>query len=384
MAEVLKKKRILHIITKSNWGGAQRHVYDLAIGTPKEEFEVSVACGGRGIFFKKLSEAGIRTFPLLKLQRDFNFFSDILSFLEILEIIKNEKPDILHLHSPKAGGLGALAGILAKVPKVIYTAHGWPFKEDRKKWQKWTIYCLSWLTSVMVDKIITVSRDDENKAPVYLLDGKIETIYPGIGKQRLASQKAARQKILDRFSLPSNEKYLIIGCIAELHKNKGLEYLIEAVKQVILANKTKERIILCVIGEGEEEKALLKKIEDNNVKDNVFLFGYLDNASYWLRAFDIFVLPSIKEGLPYVILEAGYARLPVIATSVGGIPEIIEDMHSGLLVRSKSAKDLEYAIRFLINEKEKAKLFGKNLQQKIKEEFSLETMLEKTLAIYRN
>src|SRR3989339_170438 len=106
------KKKILYIITKSNFGGAQRQVFDLATGLSKEKFEVAVALGGRGLLKEKLDATGIRTISVETLGRDVKIFNDLISFFKIFQIIKKEKPDILHLHSSKVGFLGALIGRL--------------------------------------------------------------------------------------------------------------------------------------------------------------------------------------------------------------------------------------------------------------------------------
>lgn len=379
-----KKKKVLHVITKSNWGGAQRHVYDLAVHTPKKEFDVAVTCGGNGPLFKKLEEAGVRTFPLINLKRDLSFVSDLLSFFELLEIIKNERPDILHLHSSKAGGLGALAGRIMRVPKIVYTAHGWPFKEDRKAWQKRAIYIFSWLTSALSDRVIAVSKDDEKRAPAYFVRGKTRMIYPGLGKNRHAGKSEARKEIcrLAGISQAEGELGIVVGVLAELHKNKGLPYLLEAVRHINLDRRSEKPVRLFILGEGEERENLLKLSEQPGLKDRVFLLGQVENAPEWLKAFDIFVLPSVKEGLPYTVLEAGMAELPVVATAVGGVPEVVEDMSSGLVVRPKDAKDLEQALRFVINNPEKAKSFGEKLRQKIENDFSLEKMIKEIVNVY--
>src|SRR5690606_30501769 len=140
------KRKILFLITKSNWGGAQRYVYDLAAGLPEEEFETLVALGGDGPLTDKLRSQGVRVVPLPALQRDMSIDKDIQSFFDIWAIIRVERPHIFHVNSSKAGLFGALIGRLAGVPKIIFTAHGWGFNEDRPGWQKLAIKFGHWLT----------------------------------------------------------------------------------------------------------------------------------------------------------------------------------------------------------------------------------------------
>ena len=163
--------------------------------------------------------------------------------------------------------------------------------------------------------------------------------------------------------------------IGELHKNKGLEYAIEAVKNL-------EKVILVIIGEGEERERLQKIIDENNLKEKVFLLGFVKNASAYLPAFDTFILSSVKEGLPYVILEAGSAGLPVIASQVGGIPDLIIDGETGFLIPPKNSEVLAEKIKGLINNPSQRLKFGEKLKTKIISDFSLKQMADKTLKVY--
>ena len=122
--------KILYAITKSNWGGAQRHLFDLATKMKERGHTPVVALGGDGILRKKLEDTGIKTYTIAKLSRDIALSKDAGSFKELFSVIKREKPDVLHLHSPKAAGLGALAGKLLRVKKIVYTVHGWTFNEE--------------------------------------------------------------------------------------------------------------------------------------------------------------------------------------------------------------------------------------------------------------
>ena len=143
-----------------------------------------------------------------------------------------------------------------------------------------------------------------------------------------------------------------------------------------------KKFIYVIIGEGEERTALQNLIQEMHLENEVFLIGKREGASSLLRAFDIFILPSIKEGLPYVILEAGVAELPVVASAVGGIPEIIQDMKSGILVKSKHEDEIALALEFLITNPQKRAEFGERLKEYVAENFSLEKMTTETGRLY--
>ena len=373
------RKKILYVITKSNFGGAQRYVYDLATNLPKSDFDIAVVLGGEGRLKEMLMEAGIRAIPVKNLERDIRITDEFSSFFSIFNIFRKEKPNIVHLNSSKAAGLGALAGRFTKVQNIIFTAHGWAFNEERSAAGKIIIKFLAWLTIALSHKTIAVSEKILKEAPLFLIPKtKIELIYNGVRKTGILPKNEARKMISKKIirNIPNN---FIVGVIAELHNNKGLIYFIEAaamLKQIYPKN------IYIIIGEGEERKSLEKLIKRHNLEKTLYLPGFMDNAPNYLSAFDIFVLPSITEALGLSILEAGRAGLPVIAASVGGIPEIIEDMKNGILVRPRQPKELSSAIKFLMDNPKKAADFGKNLQNKVINNFSLEEMLSKTFTLY--
>jgi len=155
----IKKKKVLFVITKSNWGGAQRYVYDLATGLPKTDFDITVALGGDGLLASKLRAAGVRVISIPSLQRDFSLAKELHSVQEIYDLLKVEQPDILHLNSSKAGILGTVIGRFNKVPKIIFTAHGWAFNEDRPFWQRVLLKTIHWLTVLSSHHTIAVSKE---------------------------------------------------------------------------------------------------------------------------------------------------------------------------------------------------------------------------------
>ncbi len=384
----VNKRKILYIITKSNFGGAQKYVFDLSTNLSKNTFDSVVVSGGEGILNEKLKKAGIKTIKIKQLQRDVSILNDIIVFFNLLEIIKKERPDVIHLNSSKIGGLGALAGRIYNLINhktkvlIVFTAHGWAFNEPRSYLQKTIIKLVSWVTVLLSHKTITVSEFDYRQGILMpFTRNKILVVHNGISKTTLIKKNLAREILLKNTNTETNNKTILIGTISELHKNKGLKYAIKALKN--LPEKF-TKVIFVIIGEGEKRKSLENLIKKERLGKKVLLLGYKDNASSLLKAFDIFILPSIKEGLPYVLLEAGMAKLPVISTDTGGIPEIIDDMKSGILVRSKSPTEITESITYMLSNKTKMKEFGQELYGKVKKEFSTEKMLKETMQIYKS
>jgi len=330
------KKKILYVITKSNWGGAQRYVYDLATSLPKEEFEVAVALGGTGgpgarlgLLAERLANVGVRTIFISNFMRDMSFMREFRVLSELRRIFKQEKPDVVHLNSSKAGGLGAFAGRIARIPKVIFTAHGFAHNEMRPHYQRALIWITSWLTIVCAHRVILLSNYELKRAPVMFSRRKLVVIHNGIDMHMPFD---SGEKIRNAF--PPGVR--ITGTMGELTKNKNQIELIEQARK-------DPKMFVAIVGEGEYRSPLEAKIKEYGLETRVKLFGFIP-ASDVLRGFDVFALPSLKEGLPYVLIEARMAGLPIIANRVGGVGEILD------------AKDMG--------------------------EFSLERMVSQTLALY--
>ncbi len=374
--------KILYLITKSNWGGAQRHVFDLATAMRDKGHDVAVALGGDGTLRTKLEAAGIYTHSIATLGRDISTGKDAGSLKEILSIIRHRKPDILHMHSPKAAGLGSVAGRLLRVKSILHTVHGWPFNEDRPIHQKALILFFSWLTMKFSHTTVLLSEREYSQAQNFpWVKGKLKLIPLGIKSPTFISVDGAKQTIAKHIGMTVTDynKKIIIGTIAELHPNKGLSYLINAFS-IVAAEYP--QTVLVIIGDGQELSLLHMLIKEKKLEQNVFLAGYVDHAAEYLKAFNVFVMSSLKEGLPYAILEAGSASLPVVATTVGGIPEIVEDMKSGVLVQPKNTRELAHAISFMIEHPEERRRYGTALRENIIKKFSLGEMIRKVEELY--
>ena len=306
----MKKKKVLFVITKSNWGGAQRYVYDLATHLPKDKFNAAVALGGNGRLAQKLQEAGTMLYHRTSLERDISVGKDIRSFFELYRLFKKEKPDVVHLNSSKAAGLGALAARAANVPHIIFTAHGWPFWEQRNTVARALIWFFSWLTALLSHTVIVISDYDLRVARrMPFVSRKTTRIYNGINLPVTFGPGD-----IIRRAFPAGAR--IIGTIGELNKNKNQQALIEQAKD-------NPNMFVAIVGEGETRRTLEEKIKKDGLESRVKLFGFVP-ASEALRGFDTFALPSLKEGLPYVLLEARAAGLPIVANRVGGVGEILD------------------------------------------------------------
>ncbi|MDO8561829.1 MAG: glycosyltransferase [bacterium] len=303
-----RRKKVLFLITKATWGGAQRYVYDLATHLDRNKFQPLVAYGTAGKLSADLQKAGIKTYAIRSLDRDVALVSDGASFFQIIRCIKDVRPDVLHLNSSKAAALGALAARLGGIQRIIFTVHGWPFKENRHLLFLAFVYLASWFTAALSHSVIVVSKTDEEIGRrMWFVGKKIRYIPNGIEAPQFLSREDASAALSIRSTFPR------IVTIAELTPNKGIRYAIEA---IALLKKRGTDVSYFVIGDGEERKILETLVQENGVADRVQFLGLVPDAANYLKAFDIFLLPSVKEGMPYVLLEAAAAGLPMVATDV--------------------------------------------------------------------
>lgn len=367
--------KIIYVITKANWGGAQRYVYDLATAAKKRGHEVVVIHGAPGLLTERLTVAGVRTIALPELTRDINVFSDWRVFRAFFTLFKKEKPDVVHVNSSKAGGTGALAARLARVPRVIFTAHGWAFNEARPWWQKVPIALLHGVTVLLTTATICVSESiRKDIAWVPGTRKKLVVIRHGIEKPLLKTRNEARALLV---STQTPTQW--IGMLAELHPTKRVR---DAVEAFCVLAKNYPDTCLVVIGEGSEREHIEHLITARGMQSRIFLAGFVPAAETYLNAFDIFLFPSRSEALGYALIEAGFAGLPVIASKVGGIPEIIDDGRTGLLVAPGNPEFLAARLKILLADPGYARKLGDALREKVESEFALDRMLAETFAIY--
>src|SRR4030042_1929721 len=366
-------------------------------------YEVVVAAGPEGDnengLLSALEKTGINVIRLKYMRRTINPFFDTLGFFEIKRILKKQKPDIVFLCSTKAGAIGSLAAYLYRRfthqrksahssearqnqrvsarPKVIYRIGGWTFNDPWPNWKKKLYILVEKYTAKFKDYIVNNASSDKKQAIELGIKPKKELtlIHNGIDVSRLEKEFLIREKARKELNL--NQSDFVVGAIANFYPPKGLKYLIEAAS--LLSGKD---IKFIIIGDGEERTLLEKVIEEKNLKNNFILKGVIPEAYRYLKAFDIFVLPSVKEGFPWTILEAMSAEVPVIATKVGAVPEVIRNNKNGILIEPENPQQISGAIEMLIDDKGLQEILAKEGKKIVTEEFNLKTMVKKYEALF--
>jgi glycosyltransferase involved in cell wall biosynthesis len=351
--------------------GAERLIIHLYNKLPKEKYEINIVCL-RGItpFADYLNRNSDIKIDVIGMKNNI----DIAAIFRFYKYIRHFKPDIINFHHFRAALWGRPLARLAKVPVILYSVHN--------KWGGKLHHFLDRTMARFTDAIIPFSYAVGN----YLINdehiqGKYieKPIYAGIDINFFCSIKNDEIALLRKeLSLADDQK--VIGFIGNLNLEKGLLYLIESVKN--LSSDFKDLCCL-IIGDGPDEDYLKEKISEYQLSDNFVFLGPRKDINNILKLMNIFVLPSLREGLPLVILEAMAASCPVIATNIDGIPEIINHKENGWLVPPANAEELSTAIKtLLVNDKLRQEFAIKGLET-VRDKFSINKMVGDYNTIYQ-
>ena len=356
---------ILFAITRADAiGGAQVHVKDLAISLQRDRHKVLVLTGREGIYNEDLKQSGIESVACESLSNDLNPVADGKTLRYLLYIINLFKPDLIAAHSSKAGVLARLASKIARVP-CTFTAHGWAFtpgiSEPKRTVYKW----IEALAAPLADKIICVSEHDRQIATKIGMDSRqLVTIHNGM--------KDITSKLM---SNPGQSSPVKIAMIARFDKQKDHETLIEAFKDLDAE--------LVLVGDGVNLKPIRQKVEQLGIGRKVSFLGFRQDIPEILAEVQIFALISNWEGLPCTIIEAMRAGLPVVASDVGGVKEMVIEDETGYVVPPKNVNLLNQRLSRLIEAQQLRIDMGQKARQKYESQLTFQHMYEKTLAVYR-
>ena len=362
----MKPYRILHMIGGGEIGGAEHHVLSLLQGLNHSHFIPSLICLNRGPFANLAANSGIptETFPM-------HFPLDLSPLPSLISRLRKSKIDLIHTHGSRANLLGRLGAKCLGLP-CISTVHSSLAYDYLSPWSAWLAIELDKLTLPLTSGIITVS--EHLAAEVALRGGKnIETIYNGQIPQSYTSSPG-RSQFRRQWDIPDHA--LVLGTIGRLHPTKGQIFMIKAAMHL---QAEFPNLYLLFIGDGPLRGDLERELQDSKLSYK--FAGYLPHAYEALTAMDLFILPSISEGMGLVLLEAMNAQVPIVASSVGGIPEVIRSGIDGVLVPPGDVSKLREACRSVLKNPEFASSLVQSAQKR-RSLFSLEKMIKETEQIY--
>jgi len=364
--------KILYVVTAAEFGGAPLHVLQLMEYMVKQGHEVGLVAASEPRLMEGAKTLGVKIFSNPHFVRPIRPWEDLQALWPVLRAIRRFNPDIVHAHSTKAGYVARFACMLLR-KSVIFTAHGWAFTEGRNMWKRRLLALAEQLAAKVTAKIICVSKHDRDLALRWKVarPDQLIVIHNGIDPQPFL--KADGASLRQEQGL---EKATVLTFVGRLAPQKDPLTLLEVVKKLPEA-------VLLLVGDGELRPLVERSIRKLGLVDKARLLGQRSDVPRILAASNIFVLSSRWEGLPYTIIEAMMAGLPVVATEVGGVPELVEDGVTGFLVPPRDPEALAEALQKLIADPELRRRMGQAGHEKALKEFTLARMLRETEKVYQ-
>ena len=372
--------KILFVITKAEIGGAQVFVLNLATELKNHGYEVEVVAGDGKYLENEFNKRTISFHFLNSLKRDYSIINSLYFIFDLWRLLKREKFDLIHLNSSNTL-IGSVAAYFIKSrPNIFFTFHGLSFLDKNYK----VNYTYKYITRIyfrlllkFVDNSVFVSNLNHLEAKKYNLIKKGNVIYNGLAEDKLNFLPAYNaRKYLSDICKREMDNSFILGSVGRLAYPKNYEFLINNFYKI------KERIPnakLIIIGDGPNITNYKKMILKNGLNDEIILLGELKDAYQYLKAFDVFTLPSIYEGLSISLIEALFAELPILASNVGGNTEVVKN-HSSQLYELDNIEDYIKKLEMIIQSKEEIVLHNAAL----KKEFSLEKMVKSYIDLYES
>lgn len=363
------KTKLMQITHDLAIGGLQQVVVNICRSINRDKFDVSVLCLRElGEFVPDVERLGIKVHYLPQKENGTDYFS----FLKVAKILRQEKIDVIHTHNTQPFVDGTIGALLSGIKTIVHTDHARDFPD------KYRYMAAEHFMSHFAYKVVGVSEHTSENLIHYekISPNKVLTIENGIDGTRFEITIDKQKK---RRELGLRDTGPVIGLGVRLAEQKGITYMLQAMPQVI---KVFPDVTLIIAGDGELKEELQREVRQLNIEQNVCFVGARLDIPELLQLFDVYVLPSLWEGMPMVLLEAMAAGCPVVATDVGGVPKVIDRGESGLLVKSRNPVQLGTAVVRLLSDKQLQERFVIRGLEKFDRKFSASIMTRQYEKLY--
>ncbi len=371
----MRRLRVLEMIDKPSLGGGQSVLLALARHLDRDRFDISVCAGSGGPLEEEVGKLG-----LVYLPARFGKSPRAILCRDLVRLITSGRFDVVHTHGGIAGLFGRRAARKAGTPVVVHTLHGIHYLHYRNPALRRLYVALERAMSRTTSAVVCVSEADLAAAGQHRLASpdRLRLIRNGVA---LAGPEADAERIrrIAELRLHLKPHAPVVGTVARLHRQKGVEYFVRAAAAVL---KKRPEATFVVVGGGPLEDRIKAKVARLGLAGRMILTGERSDALDWLSLFDVFVLPSLWEGLPLVLIEAAILGRPIVATDIDGTREIIRDGETGLLVPPADPAALAGAILRLLDDPGLARRLGESGRRDIPPAFTLERMVAETERLY--
>lgn len=369
----MNKIRIMEMIDRPSLGGGQTALLLLAENLDPSRFEVVISSGPDGPLVEEARRKGIEHVPVSMGKR-----LRLRPIREIAAALRQKEIDILHTHGGIAGIYGRSAARRAGTPAVVHTLHGVHYLHYRNPFLRWFYVLLERRYSRATDRLVLVCQSDFRQARRHRLamERKMAVILNGADAPMDVPADVV-VRLRSELDWPSGQP--IVGTVARLHRQKGVACLLRAAPKILSAHPGAR---IAVVGDGPEGRRLRDEAHRLNLEGRFLFLGERRDAASVLSLLDIFVLPSLWEGLPFVLVEAAALGKPIVATAVDGVPEMLEDGRTGLLIPPNDPSALADAVIKLLQDKDEARRLGETARRLVPPRFPLRRMIDQTQNLY--
>jgi len=367
--------KICHIISGDLWAGAEVVSFQLLKELKNfNHIAIMTVLFNEGILEKKLREEGVKVYVL----QEKGVFYNIILLIKLLKIIQKEKPDIIHSHKPKENIFSALTAKLIGIKNLISTMHGAsePFKGFQSLKSSFFNFCNCQILKSCFTHVVAVSKNLRNEMIKYSSASQLRVIANGIDpdmyKINLSKEDAKRK-------IGLSPELRTVGYFGRFTPIKGLRYLIDAARQI---STSSNNVRFFIFGEGPLKVELEEQAKDLIDSRKIIFPGFIEDVKLYLKAMDIVTLSSLNEGIPMILLEAMANELPIVATRVGGIPEIVEDGKNGFLVPPQNPSALSQKLSLLLKDEKLMRTMGLAGKKILEDNFTASMMAKKYVQLY--
>ena len=378
--------KIVRIIARLNIGGPAINAVLLTEGLDKDKFTTRLVTGKVDLHEGDMSylakEKNIDFVLIDELGRNLNIVRDLKAFWKIYKIIKNERPDIVHTHTAKAGALGRLAAFLAGVPIKVHTFHGHVFDGYFNSISTRVFIVIEKVLGMLTTKVITVSNSVANDVSMrynIVPKEKVAVILLGFDLDRFFTADSRKGHLKQESNLSSD--YLLVGMVGRLVPIKNHRMFIDAIK-VLITNGMKVKAL--IVGDGQLRRELENYAEQIEIKNNVLFLGWRKDLENIYPDLDVVCLTSLNEGTPVSLIEAMASGKPVVATDVGGVRDVVNEGKSGFLVPSGDVNRFADSLSELLKNDSMRSTMGVYARKSVMVKFTKERLVKDTEDLYEN
>jgi len=379
----VNKIKIIRIIARLNIGGPAIHTILLTAGLNNEGFESTLVTGVEGKYEGNMLDLaaakGVEPIIIPQLRRNIDPVGGFIALVKLYRLMRREKPHIVHTHTATAGLLGRLAAKLAGVPVILHNFHGHVlrgyFGPLRSKALVWIERFLARLS----DRIVTVSEGQRRELAGYGIAPleKITVVHLGFELEALLVCQSHRGELRHELGLTAENK--LVGIVARLVPIKNHRLFLQAA-QVVAKAMPQARFL--VVGDGELREELEAYARDLGLDEKAFFTGWRRDLPRLYADLDVVALTSINEGTPVSLIEAMAAGVPVAATAVGGVPDVVVEGETGYLVEAGAVEGMAEAIIGLLRDSEKAREMGIAGREAVYPRFAAQTLIANIEGLY--